>query len=176
MQADVAPEWVALLLPIVLWAALAAGVAWLVLAALDYYNRRAHNLTMSDRGGSGGRAPDFLTVDHEKREAARRAGEVFDEKIAARDAAEAAAAAGEPARSPAMGWARIATVFFAVVTVITVAIGAIGRIETFDEGVRRLSSWERFSEIVSIYWLGFLVVAAMVAVQIFHAVRQTQSD
>lgn len=177
MGAGVAPDWVAQVLPLMLWAAAAAGAVWVVLAALDYYNRRAYNLTMGDRGGAGGRTPDFLKVDKAKREAARQAGETFDAKVAARDAAEASAAAGAPPEpSKALTLARLATIGFAAISIVTVAVGAIGRIEYYDEAVRRLSNWERLTEIISAYWIGFVVVALMIAAQIYHAVRQAGSS
>lgn len=175
MDLGVAPEWVSQTLPLMLWGAAIAGGVWLVFVVLDYVNRRDYNLTVADRGGSGEK-PDFLSVDHEKREAAKRAGEAFDEKIEQRDQAEAAEAAAPAAKAKrVLTLASIATAFFAVITVATAAIGAIGRIEYYDEAVRRLSSWERLVEIISAYWLGFLVVALMIAAQIFYAVRQARS-
>lgn len=175
MDAGVAPEWVSQFLPVVLWGAAIAGAVWLVFVGLDYLNRRDYNLTVADRGGSGGK-PDFLAVDHEKREAARRAGEALDARLEARDRAEADAAGPAAAKARrALTLASIATAFFAAVTVATAAIGAIGRIEYYDEAVRRLSNWERLVEIISAYWLGFLVVALMVAAQIYYAIRQARS-
>lgn len=178
MEPGVAPEWVVEYLPVFLWAAAAVGAIWLVLTILDYLNRRAYNLTVSDRGGDPGETPGFLKVDHEKRAAAQRAGEAFDEKIKARDAAEAAAAdaatSGGAARQ-ALSLARLGTIALAIISVATAAIGAIGRIEYYDEAARRLTSWERLTEIISTYWLGFVVVAALLAIQIYQAIRQVRA-
>ncbi|MCI4666274.1 MAG: hypothetical protein MRY74_16295 [Neomegalonema sp.] len=173
MEAGVVPGWVAQALPIILWATAALGAVWVVLAVLDYLNRRAYNLTMADRGGNGGAQPDFLRVDGDKREEARRAGEAFDEKMRARDAAEA----GEPSapNQSALSLTKIITLIFAVITAITVIVGAIGRIEYYDAAVRRLSSWERFVEIVNAYWPGFIIVALIVAAQIYHAIRHVRA-
>lgn len=175
MNASVAPDWVIQVLPVALWAAVIAGLVWLAFVGLDYLNRRDYNLTVADRGGSGGPDPDFLKVDHEKREAARRAGAVFDHKM--EDRAEAAAA-GEPTPNArkAIGVAKFSTVFFAFASAATVAIGSLGRIEFYDEAARRLSSWDRMAELISTYWLGFLVVAVLIAAQIYHAIRQARAD
>ncbi|MEM9725227.1 MAG: hypothetical protein AAF909_07180 [Pseudomonadota bacterium] len=176
MPPGIAPSWVDTWLPLLLGAAALAGAAWLVLVLLDYFNRRAYNLTMADRGGSGA-TPDFLKVDAEKREAAREAGEVLDEKIAEREraAAEAAAAAAAGGVSETAArvapLARLTTAAFALLTVGVTAVGALGRIEFYDEGARRFSNWERLVELVSTYWVGFAVVACLVLIQVYHAVR-----
>ncbi|MEM1419884.1 MAG: hypothetical protein AAGF51_04595 [Pseudomonadota bacterium] len=173
MEPGVAPEWVQQLFPWMIWGAVIVGLIWLVLLTLDYLNRRAYNLTMADRGGSGG-DPGFLKVDKDKRDAAIAAGEDFDKKIEARDAAERA-----PTPSAAAQYlpiAKVVTAVFALLTMVTAVLGSVGRIEYYDEAVRRLSSWERFSEIVSNYWLGFVVVLLLIAIQVYQFVLQLRSE
>jgi len=174
MEPGVAPDWVVQLLPIVLWAAIAAGALWLVLRILDYANRRAYNLTMADRGGKGA-DPGFLSVDHDKRAAAQTAGDAFDAKIAARDAAEAAGDAPPPATSAKTSISKLVTLALGAVTAISVVVGAVGRIEVYDDAVRRLTSWERLSEIVATHWVGFVVAALIIVAHVVQTARQSGS-
>lgn len=176
MNPGVAPDWVAQWLPIILGLTVIAGAVWLVFVLLDYLNRKDYNLTPADRGGAGGSKPDFLSVDHAKRAQAQAAGEAFDQKIAARDRAEAEAAAPAPARSKFGGVARMVTLIFSILTIVVVGVGAFGRIERYDEAVRQLTNMERLTEIVSTYWMGFLVVIGLVVAQIFQAVRRSGVD
>ena len=166
MEQGVAPEWVVAYLPIMLWAAIAVGAVWLVLTVLDYMNRRAYNLTMSDRGGSPGAEPGFLKVDQEKRDAVIAAGEKFDEKIAAQEAARAAAQAPVPSRATHVaGWG---AGVFGVLTLLTAVIGAFGRVEFYDTAARQLTNFERLGQIIGTYWLGFVIVLILIAIQIWQ--------
>jgi len=176
MNAVGAPGWVADLLPVALWASVVAGAVWLVLSLLDYQHRKAYNLTIGTRGGKGA-TPDFLTVDHEKRAAARAAGDAFDAKIAARDLSEAEAerAPGPAPAGKAMSIAKLATAAFGTVTAISVILGAVGRIEFYDDAVRRLTSWERLVEILEAHWIGFVVAALIIVAHIAQAFRQARS-
>lgn len=166
MEQGVAPEWVTAYLPILLWTAIVIGAVWLVLAFFDYRNRQAYNLTMSDRGGASGEDPGFLKVDKEKRDAAIAAGEAFDRKVAAKEAARAAAEA--PSTSTATGVAGWGAGIFAFLTMITAVIGAFGRVEYYDSAARQLTNVERLGEIIGTYWLGFIIVLILIAIQIWQ--------
>lgn len=162
MEPGLAPGWVESALPILLGAAVVLGLVWLGLALLDYFNRRAYNLTVADRTGNGGRQPDFLGVDHEKRAAAMEAGKAFDEKVAREE--EAAASGGKSAARDYAGWGAS---IFAFLTLATAVIGAFARVEYYDTAVRQFSNFERLGQIIQTYWLGFIVVLLLIAIQIY---------
>ncbi len=166
MERGLAPEWVASALPILLGVAIALGAIWLGLALLDYLNRRAYNLTVADRTGNGGSKPGFLSVDQEKRDAAIAAGEAFDQKIAQQEAERAAKSA--PTASRAASFAGWGAGIFGFLTMITAALGAFGRIEYYDAAARQLTNFERLGQIIETYWIGFLIVAIMIAIQIYQ--------
>lgn len=162
MEPGLAPGWVESALPILLGVAVVLGVIWLGLALLDRLNRRAYNLTVADRTGNGGRQPDFLKVDEEKRAAAIEAGKAFDEKVAR---SEAAAAPGRNAAQAYAGWG---AGLFAFLTLATAIIGAFARVEYYDTAVRQISNFERLGQIIETYWLGFIVVLLLIAIQIYQ--------
>jgi hypothetical protein len=62
------PDTVDTVLQILFWAVMASAALWAITETLAYFNRRAYNLTHAESGGSKNIKPDFLKVDHEKRE------------------------------------------------------------------------------------------------------------
>lgn len=174
MGAEAAGGWSGGLLPITIWAGAVFAVLWLILSWLEARERRAYNLTRADIDGKGA-DPGFLKVDHEKRAAAIEAGKVFDEKIAARDAGEAASPMVEKAKA-ALPWMQTLTVAFGIVSIALAGLSAFARVETLDATVRQLTSVEAFVAIIQQYWVGFLIVIATILVQIFKFYQSQKSS
>ena len=166
MSAETIDSVLSLVIPLMSFAAL----LWLIFWYLNYKRRRALNLTVAESARQDGVQPDFLKVDHDKRDAALRAGETFDAKIAARDAPQEPA----PVVDKCRGAAKIVTILLALVTMLTGIVGALMRVEIYDEAVRRLGVWENMVAIITQYPLGFAIAVGIIAVTAFNAFRMVQ--
>jgi len=142
-------------------------VIWIGFTILDGMRNRAFNLTTSETvGGSSSDRPDFLKVDHEKREAALRGGEAFDAHVQKRDASSEAVSS-----SARTGIAGKCTVLLAILSLVTGAIGALMRVEAYDNAVRKFGIWDNVVETVSNHPVGFVVAMAVIAVAAFNVFR-----
>lgn len=141
------PDQLASIIGPLLLILVALSLVWLVLSVMGYMHRRAYNLTRAESGGSGGVKPDFLRVDHARREAAIASGAAYD---AARAAADASPAAERGSRL-----AGLAVAATAIVTFLATAGGALTKIEAIQGAYNSLTSWERFVALISAYKVGF---------------------
>ena len=85
-----------------LWVTVVIVALWLASSIFIHMRRRASNLTSTHEAKvKKDAAPDFLSVDHNAREAALKRGETFEKELDEREKAEAAAAEGKKPKSTA---------------------------------------------------------------------------
>lgn len=85
-----------------LWVTVVIVAIWIGSSIFIHLRRRASNLTSTHEAKvQKDAAPDFLSVDQKAREAAVKRGETYEKELTEREKAEAAAAAGAPAKKSA---------------------------------------------------------------------------
>ena len=153
------PENVSLVLTILSWVAVIAAIVWLVTSVIGALHRRAYNLTHAESGGSKKIRPDFLAVDKEKREAAIKRGERYDEELAKRERP-----APQPGPVPEVGrWSRVAASAAALTGLGFTALSTVRLVGPTDQTVRSLGKWETFQQLVSEHPIGAAVCVAVIA-------------
>ena len=167
MSAEALESILALAVP----AMISAAILWLVLWFWTYQRRRALNLTVAENVRRDDARPGFLTVDRDARQAKMEGGAAFDAQVAARDAPPEAAPVADRCR----GLAKVVTVLLALVTLLTGVVGALMRVEMYDEAVRRLGVWDNVVAIVTQYPLGFAIAVGIVGVTAFNALRMVRN-
>lgn len=147
------PQTIDRYLPIIAWLIVGFGGLWLVTSVIGYFQRKAYNLTHAESGSSKNIKPDFLKVDHAKREAAIERGAKFDRELNRREQ--------PPAPVETVGrWSRILATTAVLIGLIVTVVGTLQRVESLQ---RDFSSWEQFMEIVRQNQLGALVAVAVIA-------------
>ncbi len=131
-------------------------VLWVVLKAVDFFVRKSYNLTPVATAGSRDVRPDFLKVDRDAQERMVERGREFDQPPA-------------PALAGATRFAGAGVVLSGLVSLVSAAFLALGRIEEMDATWRDLSVQDRFVTIVWSHPVGFgialsMIVAALVRV------------
>lgn len=149
------------------WLVIIFGTLWFATGILGFLHRRAYNLTKAETGGSAV-TPDFLKVDRKKREAAIERGAAYDQVLDRR----AAAQAGTVDRVSAL--ARTGALVTATFTLAGAIIGTLTRIDTLQEGVEQLSSWDSFVSIVKQYPAGTMVAVLVIGANIIVFVKATK--
>ena len=160
------------ILAIAVPALIVAAILWLLAWFWSSRRRRALNLTTAETVRQPGAKPDFLTVDRGAQQAKMEGGAAFDAHVAARDAPPPDPA---PVAEKCRGWAKAVTVLLALVTVLTGIVGALMRVEMYEEAVRRLGVWDNLVAIVTQYPLGFAVALGVVGVTGFNALRMVRN-
>jgi len=145
------------------------AIIWVILTILAATRRRALNLKTAETVSKTNTQPGFLKVDQAKRDAALQGGAAFDEHVANRDAPPL-----DPAQGKARGLAGKCTVLLAILSLITGAIGALMRVEVYDQAVRKFGVWDNIVETVSNHTVGFVVAMAVIAVAAFNVFRTIQ--
>lgn len=153
-------------------ALLVVAALWVVLAIFGATRKRSLNLTTAETVDQAGVQPGFLKTDKDKREAALKGGEAFDAHVANRNVPPVEAT--PPAK--AKGYAGMAAVLLAVVSLFTGAVSAMSRVEVLDETVRKFGIWDGIVQTATDYTLGFVVAIAVIAVGIFNVIRTARSD
>lgn len=162
---NLSPETIDQIFDILQWVlGITAGV-WFVTSVIGVFHRRAYNLTRAESGESKQIRPDFLTVDKEKRDAAIKRGEKYDEELARRERD----AGGKPAPVVAGKWSATLAKCSAWFTVGFAGLTTVPRIAATDESLKQLGRWETFEKIVSEHKLG-AVLSVLVIASSFYAV------
>jgi len=162
-------NWVDTVLSGVVPALILSALAWIALSVFDLMRKRALNLTTAETVSQNTNQPGFLKLDAEKRDAALKAGEAFDDYVVNRDTQSAVT---EPTK--AKGIAGKCTVFLALLSLLTGAIGALMRVEAYDNAIKKFGVWDNVVETVSNHTVGFVVAMAVIAVAVFNVVRAIQ--
>jgi len=147
------------------------AAAWLVLAMIAWWRRRAYNLTIASTASRNKKAqPGFLTVDHEARADAIGRGEAHDEALGEREADEALAALKAAAGPVTMlsRIARLATLGMSVITLLTGFSGAIFNISKMGEYVEEASAVGRLELVITQHPVGTAVTVFVVAYSIWR--------
>ena len=168
MSAETIDSILALVVPIMI----VAAILWLLAWFWSYRRRRALNLTTAETVRQSDAQPGFLKVDRDARQAKMEGGAAFDAHVAARDAPPPEVA---PVAETCRGWAKVVTVLLALVTMLTGVVGALMRVEMYDEAVRRFGVWDNFVAIVTQYPLGFAIAVGIVGVTAFNALRMVRN-
>lgn len=166
------PDNIDAVLRILSWCVIAFGALWFTTGAIAYFHRRAYNLTRAESGGSGVSKPikpDFLTVDKAKRQAAIDRGQAYDAVLEAREPA----AAGTTVEKVCL-WSRFAAMSTAVLGLVAMVVGTITKIDSLQAGINRLSSWERFTQLVSDNQAGTVVALAVIGANIVVFVESSK--
>lgn len=161
------PETVDRYLPMISWLIVGFGGLWLVTGVIGYFQRKAYNLTHAESGSSKNIKPDFLKVDHGKREAALERGAKFGQELDRREEA-----ALKPPIAAVCRWSRI----FATLTVLVgLAVTIVGTLQKVESLQQDFGSWDRFVQIVQQNQLGAIVAAAIIAANCYGAYTKIQS-
>jgi uncharacterized membrane protein len=138
------PDTIDTALRILSWCVIVFAALWFVTAVIGYFHRRAYNLTHAESGPSRNIKPDFLKVDAAKRQAALDRGAAYDAALEARET-PAAVATAEKVRH----WSRIGAATTATLAVVAAVVGTLMKVESIQEGINQISSWDRLSKLVS---------------------------
>jgi hypothetical protein len=123
-------------------------VLWIVLKAVGFALRRSYNLTPVATAGSRDIRPDFLKVDRAAQKQLLERGREFDRT--------------RPAVAKAASVAGIGVMASGVVSLVSAAFLAFGRIQELDATWHTLSSRDRFVAIVESHPVGFAIAFAIV--------------
>ena len=156
------PDWMGTLL----WITAVIVAVWLVSFIFILMRRNATNLTPTQNASVKKSAePDFLKVDHKKREEAIKRGEEFADKLTEREKAEAAAAAAAlhpdaKKKDPASlleNLAKLASIAFSIFSLIGVILGAITQVDKMNTSLTNLDK----------IWLVVMKYPVPVAIAVF---------
>jgi hypothetical protein len=131
------------------------SILWIVLEVIGFAYRRSYNLTPVATTGSKDIKPDFLKVDRAAQERLLERGRDF----------------GRPAEPVARKAARLGSlgmIASGLVTLVSAAFLAFGRVEEFDATWRNLSAKDRFVAIVQSHPVGFTIALAMTVAAIIR--------
>jgi hypothetical protein len=132
-------------------------VLWVLLKLAGFALRRAYNLTPVATGGHKDIKPDFLKVDHAAQEAMLERGKVLDQ----------GAAPAVTLAARVTSWTMLAS---GLVSFVSTAFLAVGRIGELDETWRTLSAKDRFVAIVQSHPYGFAIAICMVVAALVRLV------
>lgn len=169
MQTLLSPENIDTGLRFLSWCLVVFAAVWAVSGVIGYFHRRAYNLTHAESGGSKNIKPDFLNVDHRKRQSAIERGRAYDAVLDSRDAP------ASPAEQLSV-WSRIAAVTTALVGLFVTILGTVTRIGSLQSGVEELSSWDKFSNIVSRNKAGAVIAFAVIAISVSEVYKKMQKS
>ncbi len=124
-------------------------ILWIVLKVIGLALRRSYNLTPVATARSKDIRPDFLTVDHAAREQMIERGRAFDRERTA-----------TVARATRMASAGV--ILSGLVSLVSAAFLAFGRVEDLDATWHRLSTKDRFVAILQAHPVGFVIAFAIV--------------
>ena len=153
-----------------------AALTWVILFAYLSYRRKTLNLTQAESATQSISKPSFLSTDQEARQAKLDGGEQFDQYIAERDQPEKRSrdeSVEAPERCCVL--AKALTVLFAIITLVTGAVGALMRVELYDETVRSLGVWSNLQAMIQAYPVGFAFAVCIVIVTGVNAMRMITS-
>ncbi len=158
---------------ILFWATTALivfAILWLLLWIYKTLRAKSLNLTDMQKVDQTDVQPDFLKVDHEKRQAALNGGEAFDRYVAERDAPPA-----DKAAHKCCLLAKALTITLAIASLATGIVGALMRVEAYDEAVKKYSAWDNLTALISKYPVGFTVAVAVICIVGFNFYRSLRT-
>ena len=123
-------------------------ILWIVLKVIGFALRRSYNLTPVATAGSKDIRPDFLKVDHAAQKQMIERGSAFGGSAAT--------------VAHATRWATFGVVASGVISFVSAAFLAFGRIEELDSTWRSLSAKDKFVAIVQSHPYGFAIATGMV--------------
>lgn len=147
------------------------AVIWLVLWIYKSTRAKSLNLTDMQTVNDASARPDFLKVDHAKRDTALKAAEVFDRHVAQRDAPPV-----DKAVNKYCLLAKAVTIVFAIASLATGIIGAVTRVKEYDEAVKKYGIWDNFVELVNAYPVGFVIAAVVICIVGFNFYRSLRAE
>lgn len=160
-------------LQVLSWLVIIFGTLWFATGIIGYMHRRAYNLTSAESGGSKV-TPDFLKVDRKKREAAIERGAAYDQVLDRREAAAAAAALAPGTVDKVGTLSRAGATITATFTLVAAVVGTLTRVESLQQGVDQLSSWDSLTAIVKQYPAGTIVAILVIGANIIVFVKATK--
>lgn len=141
------------------------GAIWIALWLFIALRRRASNLTSASSAKvQKDAAPDFLKVDHKKREAAIKAGANYDKELKEREAAEAAANSkiGVPKEATlAERFSRIASALFAVFSLAVTIMSSLNQARGLE------GAGGQFVDIAAKHPVAMVIAAFVICFQIY---------
>ncbi len=124
-------------------------VVWVVLKLIGFAMRRSYNLTPAATAGSRDIKPDFLQVDHAAQKQMIERGREFDRGAA-------------PSVVKAASLTNWGVVVSGLVSFVSAAFLAFGRIEELDKTWQDVSARDRFAAIIGSHPIGFTLALAMI--------------
>lgn len=146
-----------------LWGVILLIIAWVVLSAAGYMQRRAYHLTVAGSATSKNIKPDFLTVDHAARQEAIERGKAFDRALASPPIIETIASA--------TSYSRIVALVLAVASFIAACASALQKIEPLQAAFESWSSWDRLIDLIMRYKLGFAIALIVILAHLVLLLR-----
>lgn len=147
------------------------AIAWLALALLAWWRRRAYNLTVASTASRNKAArPGFLEVDQAAREAAIKRGEAHEDMLDERDAQDARAKLKAAAGPVGMleRLARFATLAMSIFTLLAGFGGAIFNVTTMGRYVEEASAAGRIEYIITEHPFGCAVAVFVIGYSIWR--------
>lgn len=124
-------------------------ILWVILKVIGFFYRRSYNLTPVATAPSKDIKPDFVKVDREAQKAMLERGRAPDK-------------AGPGGLARALSVANVGVIASGLVSFVSAAFLAFGRIEELDTTWRNLSATDRFVAIVESHPIGFGIALAMI--------------
>jgi hypothetical protein len=124
-------------------------ILWIVLKVIGFALRRSYNLTPVATAGSKDVRPDFLKVDRGAQAQMIERGRAFDRMRT-------------PGVTRAASMASVGVIASGLISLVSAAFLAFGRVEDLDATWQRLSTRERFLAIVQSHPVGFTIALAIV--------------
>ena len=141
------------------------GAFWIVCWLFIAMRRRASNLTSASSAKvQKDAAPDFLKVDHAKRDAAIKAGDAYGKELTAREAAEAAATSKTSVPkevSLAERISRVASALFAVFSLAVTIMGALNQAKGLE------GAGGQFTDIATKHPVALVIAAFVIVFQVY---------
>jgi uncharacterized membrane protein len=170
MRSDLlSPENIDAGLRVLSWCLIVFAALWTVTSVLGYFHRRAYNLTRAESSRSKNIKPDFLKVDVGKREAAIGRGRAYDAVLDNRESG--AAAPTDRLRF----WSRFAAIATALVGLGLVIFGTVTKVDSLQAGVNRITSWDRFTDLISQNQAGSVVAVLVIVVNVYETATKLKS-
>lgn len=144
---------------------------WVVSSLFVYMRRRASNLTSAHQTGvKKDASPDFMKVDHKARDAAMQRGEAYEETLAAREAAEAAADA------PVVKQASLVSRLSGIASLLFSLFSLAGAISTVMMQVERMNNTlgrtDQLMLIVQKYPIPVAICIFVIGFHIYHYISR----
>ncbi|MGE5359743.1 MAG: hypothetical protein ACM3NQ_12065 [Bacteroidales bacterium] len=137
-------------------------ILWAVLKAIGFALRRSYNLTPVATASTKDIRLDFLTLDRAAQKQMVERGREFDR----------ATTPGVVRAARVTNWGVVVS---GIVTLVSAAFLALGRIEEFDTTWQKLSAQDKFVAIVQSHPVGFAIAAAMIAAALYRLMKTVRT-